>query len=119
MHRREMLLLIAVSAVFGASFALIRVAAPHLGPLSLAVLRVALGAPFPLAILLWRRELVMLRRQAKELLLVGAFLGAIPFTLIALAELYVDASLAAVINATTPIWGLAVAAAWLGQPIAL
>jgi drug/metabolite transporter (DMT)-like permease len=43
---------------------------------------------------------VVLRRRAKELLLVGALLGAIPFTLIALAELQVDASLAAVINAT-------------------
>ena len=96
MHRREMLLLIAVSAVFGASFALIRVAAPQMGPLTLAGLRVALGAPVPLVILVWRRELGMLRRRAKELLLVGAFLGAIPFTLIALAELYVDASLAAV-----------------------
>jgi drug/metabolite transporter (DMT)-like permease len=121
MSRKDLALLVAISAVFGASFLFIRIAAPVTGPLPVSAGRVALGALIPLALLVGRRRLAELRglgaRRARDLLLVGVLLAALPFTLFAVAELRVTASLAAVLNATTPMWGILVAALWLGQPV--
>jgi drug/metabolite transporter (DMT)-like permease len=128
MSRRDLAVLVAISAVFGASFLFIRVAAPITGPLPVSAGRVALGALVPLALLAVRHRLgeVFGRspaaafgslRRAGHMALVGVLLAALPFTLFAVAELRVTASLAAVLNATTPMWGIVVAAIWLGQPV--
>jgi drug/metabolite transporter (DMT)-like permease len=47
----------------------------------------------------------------------GALNAAAPFTLIALAELELSASMAAVLNAATPLFAALVAATWLGERI--
>jgi drug/metabolite transporter (DMT)-like permease len=128
MSRRDLAVLVAISAVFGASFLFIRIAAPITGPLPVSAGRVALGALVPLALLASRRRLgeVFGRgpdaafgslRRTGHMALVGVLLAALPFTLFAVAELRVTASLAAVLNATTPMWGIVVAAIWLGQPV--
>ena len=44
MHARHFLQLIALSAVWGASFPLIRIAVPAFGPVAMACLRCALAA---------------------------------------------------------------------------
>jgi drug/metabolite transporter (DMT)-like permease len=119
MSRRDVALLVGISAIFGASFLFIRIAATVTGPLPVSAGRVALGALVPLGLLAIRRQLRELAdlRRARDLLVVGVLLAALPFTLFAVAELRVTASLAAVLNATTPMWGILVAALWLDQPV--
>lgn len=116
MSRKDLAILVAIAAVFGASFLFIRVASPVLGPLPVAAGRVALGALVPLTLLVATGQLAALRGRTRDLLVVGFLLAALPFTLFAAAELRLPASLAAVLNATTPIWGIVVARVWLGQP---
>ena len=53
----------------------------------------------------------------RKLLVLGALNGAIPFSLIAAAELRLTASLAAMLNATVPLWASLFAALWLGERI--
>jgi drug/metabolite transporter (DMT)-like permease len=50
------------------------------------------------------------RRDLRGFLILGALMAAVPFTLIAAAELRITASLAAILNATTPLFALLVSA---------
>jgi drug/metabolite transporter (DMT)-like permease len=59
--------------------------------------------------LLTRRKLGILKYW-KQFLLLGAINAALPFTMICMAELHLSASLAAILNATTPMF--AALAAW-------
>jgi drug/metabolite transporter (DMT)-like permease len=112
MKMQDIGMLFLLAALWGASFIFIRVASPVLGPLVLMDLRVLLAA---LALVIYAvalRKLPNVRTQWKQFLLLGALNAAIPFTLIAVAELYLTASFAAILNATTPMLTAIVAAVW-------
>ncbi|NDY90945.1 DMT family transporter [Ideonella livida] len=108
----EMLLL---AALWGASFLFMRVAAPHFGPLALMEVRVLIAAGLLLVWLALRGELAALWRHKGLLLLLGTINSALPFVLLGYATLSLTAGLAAILNATVPLWGALVAWAWLGD----
>ena len=60
-----------------------------------------------------------LRARWRDYLLLGTINAALPFTLLAAAELEIEASLAAVLNAMAPLFGALVAAVWLGERVTL
>src|SRR4051812_10199393 len=104
-------MLVALAAVWGASFLFIRVSVDDLGPVAVADWRL-LGAAATLALLLIPTgRLVRPRAPWRKYFLLGAVNAAAPFTLIALAEKRLDASLAAIINAATPLFSALVGAA--------
>jgi drug/metabolite transporter (DMT)-like permease len=105
-----------LAALWGASFLFMRVGAPALGPVFLIELRVLLAALTLLLIALIRRHSVRILHKWKQYLLLGALNAAIPFCLIATAELHLSASLAAILNATTPLFTALVAFGWLKEP---
>ncbi|GER90483.1 hypothetical protein KDW_46450 [Dictyobacter vulcani] len=112
-----MLFLLAV--MWGGSFLFMRVAAPVLGPVVLIELRVGIAG---LALLLYTKAIgraLDLRARWKHYLAVGIINSAIPFTLIATSELYLTAGLAAILNATTPLFGAIVAALWIKDRLTL
>lgn len=114
MRPRHALILLIVAALWGASFLFIRIAAPVLGPVVLIDVRMALAG---LALVLFgvgMRRRPSLHGRSREWLIVGA-LWALPFTLIAFAEVRLTASLAAILNATTPLFSALVGALWLGD----
>jgi drug/metabolite transporter (DMT)-like permease len=118
MNAREFGALILLGALWGASFLFIRVAVPALGPFVLMELRVGLAA---LALTLYAATLVRtpeLRTRWKQFLTIGAVNAAIPFSLIAIAEINLTASLAAILNSTTALFAPLVAAAWIGESLA-
>src|SRR5438309_1293047 len=75
-----------------------------LGPVGVAAGRLLLAAATLALLLIPARRLVRRRAPLRRYLLLGAVNAAAPFTLIALAEKRLDASLAAIINATTPLF---------------
>src|SRR5689334_2397734 len=99
------LLLVAVAALWGASFLFMRVAAPVLGPVTLIEARVLLAGVALFVVVVLLRQQPAWRRDGKGYLVLGA-LAAGPFTLIAAAELRITASLAAILNATIPLFTL-------------
>ena len=120
---RAWVALLAVGTLCGSAFPLIRVTAPSLGPVGVTFARIVLGA---LMLVLFvtaggavrrRRTWRAIGSQLPALLLLAAFNAAIPLTLVATAIVGLNASLAAVLNATTPMVTLAVAAVWLHQPV--
>jgi drug/metabolite transporter (DMT)-like permease len=96
-----------------------RVAAPVLGPVVLIEGRVLLAGGILLVYVALRRESLALRAYWRHYLVIGIINSAIPFTLIATAELHLTAGLAATLNATTPLFGTLVATLWLKEAITM
>ena len=83
MGARDLGALLLLGAIWGSSFLFIRVAVPALGPFVLMGLRVCLAAAALALFAVVASRLPKLRSRWKELLVLGAFNAAIPFTLIA------------------------------------
>ena len=111
--------LIALGAIWGASYIFIRVAVEPFGPVLLMFIRVALSAALLLAYAGLRRIPLDIRRHWRRFLLLGFFASALPFTLIGWAELTVTASIAAILMSTTPLFTAFVAAIGLGESLTL
>jgi drug/metabolite transporter (DMT)-like permease len=72
------------------------------------------------ALLLWawlRREPLDLRRTWRRYLVQGFLGAALPFALIAAAEVRLSASVGAILNSTSPLFSVFVAWLWAGRPL--
>lgn len=100
-------LLLALSVLWGGSFFFVGVAVAEVPPLTLVALRVGIAAA-----LLWAAAplLRVARPRAWGAIAVMALLNnAVPFTLIVWAQQTLPSGLAAILNATTPLWTVLVA----------
>jgi drug/metabolite transporter (DMT)-like permease len=117
MTPRQVAMLLALAALWGASFLFMRVAVPSFGPVVLADARVAVAG---IALLAWAVAVgarPALRTRWRDYLVLGAINAALPFALLSAAELEIEASLAAVLNAMAPLCGAIVGAVWLGNRV--
>ncbi len=102
--------LLVLGAIWGSSFLCIEIALRGFSPLSIAALRIALGAA-ALLLLAWLRgdRLPTERRTWWLLVCVGALNCALPFFLIGWAQRFIPSNLSAVLMATAPIVALVLA----------
>jgi len=107
--------LVLLAALWGASFLFMRLAAPEFGPVVLAAVRVGLASLMLIPLLASRGQLASLGEHWQGLLIVGALNSAMPFVLFSFAALSITAGLSSIANATTPLWTAVVAFIWLGQ----
>jgi drug/metabolite transporter (DMT)-like permease len=105
--------LLALAALWGGSFAFMRFAVAALGPIWLAAVRVALAFLALYLLALARRNVPPLREHWRGYLAIGILNTELPFTLFAYAAQHVPASVAAILNATSPFFATVVAALWL------
>ncbi len=115
MRPADLLRLIALAAIWGASFLFVRLAVPALGAAWLTELRVALGA---VAMVLFARASGLRfepRRHWRHYLVMGGLNTALPWTLYAYAGNYIGASTMAILNAATPWFAAVCGAIWLGE----
>ena len=115
MGGRDLGALLLLGALWGGSFIFIRVAVPALGPFVLMDLRVGLAAVALALCAVAAGRLPKLWARWKEFLIIGTLNAAIPFSLIAAAEINLTASLAAILNSTTVLFTAVVAAVWMGD----
>src|ERR1700735_1883327 len=106
MKTKSVLQILLLSAVWGVSFLMIRIAGDSFPPLWVALLRCSLGAALLWTVLTLGGNRLPPRRLLPWLLAVALFNNAIPFTFFAWGERTVPSNIAAVLNATTPIWTL-------------
>jgi drug/metabolite transporter (DMT)-like permease len=111
--------LVALAAVWGASYLFMRHAVQELGPVRLIELRVAIGGILLSLFLAFSRGSIDWRRHWKDFLFVGAIGIAFPFVLIAGALTSIDASTAAILNALSPLFTALIAAAWIRDPLTM
>lgn len=110
MNRSDWLTLIALAVIWGAAFMFISVAVSEVAPLTYVWLRLTLAAGAMWLFLWWRRESPGLPRQIwVSILVLALFNNAIPFVLFGWGQTHIASGLAAILNATTPIWGVVVA----------
>lgn len=122
MSTKNLILLISLAALWGASFLFMRIAVPEFGAVALIAARVIIAA-----IVLWPfwhfSESPSTRKFALEhwpaLTVVGLLNSSIPFVLFAYSMLYITGGMAAILNGTAPIWGAIVAWAWLGRGLSI
>jgi len=109
-------MLLLLSFLWGGSFFFISVAISELPPFTLVTMRVGLAAltlwlvllvsgyPIPKSVKVWRTFMMM-----------GLLGNALPFSLIAWGQTHIGAGLASIINATTPIFTILIAGAFLSD----
>lgn len=117
MRAADLARLVALAAIWGASFLFTRIAAGPLGAIATAETRLVLaGATIALYLAITGKRLD-LGRHLRHYAIVGVLNSAAPFVLYAWSAQHLPASYLAVINATAPLFGALVAALWLGDRI--
>src|SRR5690349_18110707 len=108
MGAADWLLLLLLSVLWGASFFFGKVAVSAVPPLTTAFIQVAVAA---LALRLWMRSLgeAPARMGEAPYWVLGLFNNVIPFALELWALTRISSGLAAILNATSPLWGAVLA----------
>jgi len=109
MSRRHLAMLLALAAVWGGSFLFIKVGVRDFEPATLVFLRVLLASLTLLPIVLLTTGLGGLRASWQQLTLMGLLNSALPFWLLTYGETRLDSGLAAVIQASAPIFTVLIA----------
>ena len=113
----DLLRLIALGAIWGASFIFIRVLSPVIGPWATANSRLLIGGA---ALILYGAGLkrgAELRRHWPHYAVIGIVNSGIPFLLYGFAALHLPASYLGILNATTPLFAALLATIWLDEPL--
>ena len=119
MRSADLLRLISLAAIWGASFLFMRVLAPVVGVLWSAEVRVGLAGAALLAMMLVTGRAMNFRENWKSFLILGTINSALPFALYSYAALSIPAGYSAIVNATSPLWGAVMGAAFLGERLTL
>jgi drug/metabolite transporter (DMT)-like permease len=106
--RRYWPLLLLLAALWGASYLFIKVAVEDIPPAPMMAVRTLLAAAVLLGYLGWRlggtRAVTELRAAWRDCAVLGVLNAAVPFWLIAWGEQHIDSGLAAVVQASVPIF---------------
>jgi drug/metabolite transporter (DMT)-like permease len=113
MGSAEWAMLLTLSVLWGGSFLFVAVAVKELPPFTLVVLRVGLAA-VALHIVLRAAGIPLPRGRAvwSAFFVMGLLNNALPFSLIAWGQSHIASGLAAILNATTPLFTVIVAHYW-------
>ena len=111
--RRSLVLLLLLAALWGASYAFIKVALEELSPVFVVFARIALGAAVLAPIALARGAFAPARRHLGPLALVAAVQTVAPFLLITLGETRISSALTGILVASAPIFTALLAAAFV------
>jgi drug/metabolite transporter (DMT)-like permease len=113
----DVVLLVALSAIWGSSFVFMRVLAPLIGPVATADLRMLVAGIVLVAGFLAARFRAGWREHWSRFLAIGLLNSAVPFLLFSVAALVLPPSMEAIFNAMAPMFAAVLAAIWLGEPL--
>lgn len=107
--------LVALAAIWGASFLFVRLAVPAIGAVWLTEFRVGVAALAMLAYVLATGVALAPRRHWRAYLMMGLVNAALPFWLYAYSGLHLTAGTMGILNATTPFFSAVCGALWLDE----
>lgn len=119
MKGRDLVDLVALGFLWGASFLFMRIAGPEFGAFALVEVRVAIAAAVLLPLLLIRGQGKGLAENWLPLGILGLHNTALPFLLLTWATLFLSAGIAGILNATAPIFAAIIAWLWLGERLTI
>lgn len=110
MASREWVLLIILSIIWGGSFFFAEIALRDLGPLTIVFGRVSIAAVALIAFVYVTGKCMPADPKSwREFFVMGGLNNMIPFSLIVWGQSHIDSGLASVLNATTPLFTVALA----------
>jgi drug/metabolite transporter (DMT)-like permease len=117
-QQRDVVELLLLGALWGASFLFMRVAAPEFGPVPLIAVRVGVAALLMWPLMFWPADVGrMERHHLWPLAVVGLLNSALPFCLFAFAALKLPSGFSAVLNATAALWGALMGGVLFGERV--
>jgi len=119
MRTRDLVDLVALGFLWGASFLFMRIAGPEFGAFALVEVRVAIAAFVLVPMLYARGQFGELTDNWATLGILGVHNTAAPFLLLTWATLFLSAGIAGILNATAPIFAAIIAWAWLGEKLTI
>lgn len=117
MRTVDTLRLLALAAIWGASFLFMRIIAPELGSVPTAFFRVSIAASGLLGILWLMRIDWDFRGKFKICLVLGMINSGMPATLYSVAAQVLPAGYSAIFNATTPLMGVLIGGLFFSQKL--
>ena len=115
MRIADLLILILLAALWGASYLFMRIAAPDFGPLPLVAFRMAV-AGLTLSFVFFQKEA---RESVKQhwvaLLISGLFGSSLAFLLLSYASLTLSAGFTSLMSSSVPVFSAVIAAVWLKE----
>src|SRR4029078_2672768 len=110
MDKGDWATLVTLALIWGGAFLFIGIAVRHVPPLTYVALRLSVAATAMWIYLKLSGQRLGLPRQVwGSILLLALLNNALPFTLFGWSQQHIASGLAAILNATTPIWGVIVA----------
>ncbi|WP_095145596.1 DMT family transporter [Pseudomonas sp. Irchel s3b6] len=119
MNPVDILRLLSLAAIWGASFLFMRIIAPEIGTIPTAFFRVSIAATGLLVILALMRVSWDFRGKFKTVLLLGVINSGIPATLYSVAAQVLPAGYSAIFNATTPLMGVLIGGLFFSERLSL
>lgn len=119
MKTTHFLELLALAAIWGASFLFMRIGSPELGPFLFTLLRTGIAALFLIACIKITKKRYHLKGYKFKIFCVGVMNTAIPFVLFSYATLTLTAGTTSVLNATVPMFGALIAYVWLKDKLSI
>lgn len=104
---------VALAAIWGSSFLLMRLGAAEFGVLATAGGRVTIGAATLIPILWFSGHWPQFHHNAGKIMFVGVLSSGLPFVLFSYAVMSISTGLTAILNATAPLFGAVIAWWWL------
>ncbi len=117
MKIRDLIDMLVLAAVWGASFLFLRIASPALGPVVVAAGRVSGAALILLPLVFMRGQAHEWKGRIKPLIITALLSSVLPFLGLSQASRSLPAGLLSILNATTPIWGALVGWLWVREPL--
>jgi len=113
MNPADLARMVALAALWGASYLFMRIAVPHLGAAAVVEGRTLAGGAVLAVFIAATGRPLAIARYWRGYAVIGVLGVALPFWLIGTAVKTIDASTAAILNATSPIFSAIVAAVWI------
>lgn len=115
MEAIDVVILLALSAIWGSSFIFMGYLSPLIGPVATADARMFLAGILLVAFFAATRFKMRWRENGGRFLVIGLLNSAIPFVLYSVAVLVLPPSMEAIFNALSPMFGAVFAAVWLSE----
>ncbi|MGY3942742.1 DMT family transporter [Aeromonas tecta] len=119
MRTSDYVRLLALAAIWGASFLFIRIAAPAFGSVNTTFLRVFFALIGLAIMLLLLRTPMRFHGKLRSAMVLGVINSGVPFLMYAIAALWLPAGYSAILNATTPLMGALIGFSFFEEQLSL
>jgi drug/metabolite transporter (DMT)-like permease len=119
MKAKDIFRLLLLAAIWGSSYLFLRIAAPAIGITMTMGLRITIAALFMILVFSFLNKLPEYKLYWKQYLILGMLNLVAPFALVTFAVANLNASIGAILNATTPLFTMIISSLWLKEKLSV